>query len=518
METVLIFLIFLAPLIFFHELGHFLFARYFGVKVETFSIGFGPKILKYKKGDTDYTISLIPLGGYVKMFGDDPLNSDKLTAEEREHAFTFKSKWARFWIVLGGPLANFLLAFILFFALALSGEKVPEAKFGYVQYETDFHKAGFRTGDRIVGLNGEELTGLTDLSMHLENDNVFSLSVMRQGAKLTIPFEKKGKEFLMDFMGLMGLLRKPILVDIEGNRYVISKKPSEFSLETSIEEFEDYQGNLFVIPVDFNKETSEHTLKPNAEIIKLAKRSNPKEKVSDLVRQEKLFFLDVLVKKIVRKSPADTAKIRAGYIITKINDENVYSFEDLRLMVQETKNNALKVEYLNTEGSLLKTDMVPDVSEDGKRKTIGIFSSGEFITPQYVQSEGKSFFEGIIVGAKKTWDTTVSTAVGFKKLITGETSMKNIGGPIAIGKVAKQSLDISFTYFLSLMALVSINLGVINLVPIPVLDGGHIMFIFFEIINRGPLSRKKMEFALRAGLSLLLLLIVAALVNDISRL
>ena len=129
-EKVLIFILFLGPLVFFHELGHFLFARLFGVRVETFSIGFGPKLFRFKRGDTEYCASLIPLGGYVKMFGDDPLNKDAIPEHERAYSFTHKSKWARFWIVFGGPLANFILAFFIFFNLLLVGEKVPEVRVG----------------------------------------------------------------------------------------------------------------------------------------------------------------------------------------------------------------------------------------------------------------------------------------------------------------------------------------------------------------------------------------------------
>ena len=111
LEKIAIFILFLGPLVFFHELGHFLFARLFGVRVEVFSIGFGPKLFKKKMGDTEYAISLIPLGGYVKMFGDDPFTKDEIPEAERAHSFTHQGKFARFWIVVGGPMANFLLAF-----------------------------------------------------------------------------------------------------------------------------------------------------------------------------------------------------------------------------------------------------------------------------------------------------------------------------------------------------------------------------------------------------------------------
>jgi regulator of sigma E protease len=143
LEKIGIFIIFLCPLVFFHELGHFLFARFFGVRVQVFSIGFGPKIFKLVKNGTEYAISLIPLGGYVKMFGDDPFSSDEIPEEERKYAFTHKGKWARFWIVFGGPLANFIMAFCIFYLLLLSGEKVPEARFGFVSDQSVFINMGF---------------------------------------------------------------------------------------------------------------------------------------------------------------------------------------------------------------------------------------------------------------------------------------------------------------------------------------------------------------------------------------
>ncbi|MFW5872148.1 MAG: site-2 protease family protein [bacterium] len=119
LEKILIFIVFLCPIVFVHELGHFLFARLFGVRVEVFSIGFGPKLLKWKKKTTEYAISLIPLGGYVKMFGDDPLNKDELPEEERKYSYVHKNKWAKFWIIFGGPLANIIFAYILYIYVSI---------------------------------------------------------------------------------------------------------------------------------------------------------------------------------------------------------------------------------------------------------------------------------------------------------------------------------------------------------------------------------------------------------------
>ena len=163
--------------------------------------------------------------------------------------------------------------------------------------------------------------------------------------------------------------------------------------------------------------------------------------------------------------------------------------------------------------------LTPDVKEISgqKVKLIGVYSSGIYLALNFVDTGSKGFIKSATLSLTRTWDTMVKTVEGFFKLITGKVSIKTIGGPLAIGKVASDSFHMSLSYFFQLMALISVNLGIINLFPIPVLDGGHIMFIFFEIINRGPVSRRKMEIAQQVGLSFLLMLMVGAIFNDFSR-
>ena len=164
--------------------------------------------------------------------------------------------------------------------------------------------------------------------------------------------------------------------------------------------------------------------------------------------------------------------------------------------------------------------MTPDVKviQDQKVKLIGVYSNGSFQSLTMIQTESKGFIGSASQAVTRTWDAITKTAAGFKKLITGEVSVKQIGGPFAIGKVASDSFNMSLSYFFQLMALISVNLGLINLFPIPVLDGGHIMFIMLEILNRGPISRRKMEIAQQIGLSFLLMLMVGAIFNDITNL
>jgi len=168
---------------------------------------------------------------------------------------------------------------------------------------------------------------------------------------------------------------------------------------------------------------------------------------------------------------------------------------------------------------LKKLTVTPDVSQqEGKTvRLLGVYSFIEVQKTNFVHTKSKGLFGSTKFALIRTWDSVKKTIDGFVKLITNQISLKTIGGPLAIGKVAHDSFNTSMSYFFQLMALISVNLGVINLFPIPVLDGGHILFIALEVINGGPLSRRKMEIAQQVGLSVLLMLMVGAIFNDVSR-
>jgi len=230
--------------------------------------------------------------------------------------------------------------------------------------------------------------------------------------------------------------------------------------------------------------------------------------------------IDLLVKKVVKGSPAEKAGIKENDIVFSISGEAVTSFEQMKNKIQSlNENEPVNIElYRNKEK--LALSMVPNITVRGemKIKTVGVYSAARFLGMDFVDVPSKGIFESAWIALERTVDTTKRILVGFKQLVTNQVSFKNLGGPLAIGKVASDSFNIGWSYFLKLMALISINLGVINLFPIPVLDGGHIMFIVFELVNGGPLSRRKMEIAQQFGLSLLFLLIFVALANDISKL
>lgn len=522
-QGIAIFLIFLGPLVFFHELGHFLFARLAGVKVETFSIGFGPKLFSFKWGDTVWAFSLIPLGGYVKMFGDDPLSSEELTEEEKKVAYTHKTKWQRFWIVFGGPLANFILAFIIYLALVSVGEKVPETRFGKIPTDSKFYEKGIRTGDVLTKINSQEIVSFDDLN--LVDSDIETLQIRRVDELKTIPYVSKGIPFIKEFARYNNLFRAPLLVNASGELFLIKhSRAKENSGALSVDEYLNSElKNFSILALEqknqnlgprFSLEDYEVKSENRRNII-LATGENLEKKLSDMG----LYPTDLSIKSVSMDSAAAAANLAMGDIITKINGNSLSSFEDLRGIVNKTNaGESLALTVVNKKGENV-INLTPKMTEINgeKRMLIGIESFTKMTPVRMVEKQSDGVVDAFSTAWTRTVEGIVKTVAGFKKLITGEVSLKNVGGPIAIGQVASDSFDIGLSMFFRLMALISINLGIINLFPIPVLDGGHIVFILLEAINRKPLSRKKMQYAQQAGMSLLFLLIFVALYNDISR-
>lgn len=514
-----IFILFLGPLVFFHELGHFLFARLFGVRVETFSIGFGPKILKFKKGDTEYAISLIPLGGYVKMFGDDPLNKDAVPEDQRQYSFTHKGKWARFWIVMGGPLANFIMAYVIFFSLLATGERMPELKIGVIPSESTFYSRGLKSGDVIKKVNGKDVFNPTDIIFEGE-DLIKTMSVERLGREVKVTLNLTGKDFFEEFTKYPPTLRQPIVVNKKGEQFALSNKKGSVDWDSSYDQLRQTwnpQEPIFLYPLKIVQEDQLDPFK-----VDLTKETTltltAYEDLNKALSENGYRTADLTIHSIQAQSAAMEVGLKKDDVITAINDQPVYSFEELKSSLQATEEPSVKLDIWR-EGKITSFTVTPKIqNRDGQaRKLIGVKSGGIFQPLKFVETKPKGFVDAFLISFSRTWDTVVKTIEGFKKLIIGEVSFKTIGGPLAIGKVASDSFNTSFSYFFQLMALISVNLGVINLFPIPVLDGGHIMFIILEILNRGPVSRRKMEIAQQVGLSILLMLMVGAIFNDFNR-
>jgi len=519
LQAIIIFILFLGPLIFFHELGHFLVARFFGVRVEVFSLGFGPKLFKFKKGFTEYAISLIPLGGYVKMFGDDPLNKDGIKEEDKKYSFVYQGKLARFWIIFGGPLANFLLAYFIFVSLMLVGERLPEIRFGMITEESRFYSYGIRSGDILRKINGKEVLSPSDMMLEGKN-KIESITVERLTATKYLPMDIQAETFFSEFGQYSPVLRKPILVDKSGKTFVLSLYEKEvnwkMSLEAVAQNFNHYDFYIFPIEkFDENESKIRLGLVPSKLPITWTNSSN----FFELLSNAGFKTIDLRIKNITMNSPADVAGLKSGDTLISVNNEQLYSFEHLKLKLQKIENSRSISLAVWRNNEMMTKSILPEIvkAEGKENKRIGVESSMQILALNYIFTKPSSIVEALQRAFSKTIGSITAVTDGFKKLVTKEVSLKSVGGPIAIAQAATESFNTSLSYFFQIMALISVNLGVINLFPIPILDGGHLMFIFIEIFNRGPVSRRKLEIAQQFGLSFLLLLMVLALFNDFSR-
>lgn len=322
--------------------------------------------------------------------------------------------------------------------------------------------------------------------------------------------------FINEFVGIVSVVKKPIFVTSEGTRYFVSLVSSPENTDASLEEMKnDFAGEAYLYPVT----GSDGELKLDLE---------KEEKITlashlDLVESLKAvgyFPQDLVIRNVLMASAADKGGLQKGDILTHLEGKPLGNFEDLRSGLQAIDEGKAVELVVISAGNPVTKSITPEVKEvDGKKvKLMGIESAVEYVQPKLVVARAESVGAAITGAFTRTWDGVIKTFSGYKKLITREVSLNNIGGPLAIGKVASDSLNISMSMFFRLMAIISINLAVINLFPIPVLDGGHIMFLALEAINGGPLSRRKVEIAQRFGVSVLFFLIFVAIFNDISRL
>jgi len=346
------FVVVLGVLIFFHELGHFMLAKAFGVKVLKFSLGFGYKLVGKKWGETEYLISTVPLGGYVKLLGEDEEEFGDLSPEETQRAFNHQHVLKRIAIVAAGPLFNLFLALFLFWGLyVISGNYLMTTEVGQVREDSPAHKAGLLKGDRIVSVQGISTESWTDL--------------------------------------------KRLVKDSAGQEVIVT---------------------------------------------------------------------------------------------------------------------------VQREGRLLSVTVVPEQSveknlfgEDVKSALIGIVAAGKY------RKVEMGPWEALKEGVRKTWEITSLTFLTIVKLFQGVVSIKTLGGPIMIGQLTGQVAQESISYLVPLLAVISINLGILNLLPVPILDGGVILFLLMELVIGKPISIKKRDMAQKLGIFLLAALIVVVTINDLSR-
>ena len=539
------FVVLLGILIFVHELGHFMVARWCGVRVEVFSLGFGKKILKFKKGDTTYALSLIPLGGYVKMFGEQP-GSD-IKEDEKAVSFTHKNVWQRIAIVIAGPVMNFIFAVFLFMVVSLNGENARKPVVGDVKANTAAHTAGLRSGDTLVKINNQiSITSWEDiqrfLSLKEKRDVTFDLEVKRAGTEKTevvnlTAIAKENPNILS---------RYDYVADVEGFSPLASGTmvgvPTNSPLYTlglrTGDSIKSVNGQAVKFWRDLDTTLSSANAKETLTLEVSGLRDSEKEPKSFTVtlaptksiRSYALGSLgieasDLYLARVVEKSPAQDAGLQANDRLISINNKPVNEWEDVINNIKSYDGKNPVSVSVNRENRVLNLSIVPQMSSqttqfgsEEKRYTIGIIPFANIADADVIIVKAANLGEGLVKGVTRTWDFSVMTVLSFVRLFESKISPKHIGGVISIGQAASETFKMGMSQFMQMMAIISVNLFVLNLLPIPVLDGGHLLFYVIEVVKGAPVSLKKMEMAQQVGLALLMGLMVFALFNDFTRL
>jgi regulator of sigma E protease len=454
--TLISFVVVIGLLILIHELGHFFVARWTGVGVERFSIGFGPVLFRWKRAETEYCLSAIPMGGYVKMMGDEsPIEGGGGTLPyDAAKSFALKPLWVRFLIVFAGPGMNFVLAIVIFALVAIFvGRPVLPAVLGRVQDGGPAAQAGLKTGDRVIAVDGAPVAHWDELLQAVRNGNgeTFQITVRREkGAHAERGGEPERKAALTPVRTSVKL---PPFGD-EATIWSIGADPS-------------------VIP---------------------------------------------RIGEVMPDSPAAAAGLRAGDTVLAVNGAPVYSPAELTETIQ--KNPGKRIELLvERAGAPLTIPVVPNLVKEktaaGKEVEIGRI--GISVSTQAVSYLRSNPIAAVGQGAVQTWEMTELTAVGLWRLITRQLPASMIGGPIQIATEAGRQAREGPTSLAFFTAVISVNLALLNLLPVPMLDGGHLLFFVIEAILGRPLSLKKREIAQQVGFFLLMLLMVFAVYNDLAR-
>lgn len=438
----------LGPLIAIHEFGHYFVARKLGVKVQVYSIGFGPTLIKWKskKSGIQYQLSALPFGGYVKMLDE---REGNVAEEDLPQAFNRQSPWKRIAIVAAGPLINLVFAIVLFWILFLPSQEQLNTRVGKIFPGTPAAAVQMQTGDKITAIDGTPVSTWEKLNYAIVDrageTGVIQVQVERQGQlqQFSLPIQN----FLKDQ----------------------SKSP----LET-----------LGFIPY-----------RPQ---------------------------IPAMVTKLSEDGAAIRQGIKEGDKIVAIDGVKMKDWFDVVEIVQASPEKLLKIDVLRN-GEIRQLDVMPQGQRDNMGNVIGMLgvqsTPGKVTIPdEYKQTIQYNPAQALMMAVDKTGQISEMILNSMAKMVRGLIGLDNLSGPITIAKVAGQSAEMGWQTFISFMALMSISLGILNLLPIPMLDGGHLVYYFIEAIRGKPVSEQIQIFGLKIGMVLLGSMMLLALFNDFMRL
>jgi regulator of sigma E protease len=426
-QTVAAFAFVLGVLIFVHELGHYLMARRVGVRVLKFSLGFGPRLLGFRRGDTEYCVSVIPLGGYVKMAGettDDPRSG-------ADDEFLSKSKWQRFQVLIMGPLMNILLAVVVLAVVLMQGAEVPAFQdqppvLGVLVPDSPAARAGLQTGDLVLRVGDRETPTWEQLLMTVGT---------RPNRDLLLTFRRDGRESTVT---------------------VTSEAQGRFEI-----------GEIGVLP-DVHPELL--SVEPG--------------------------------------DPAEAAGVMPGDVVLAVDGVPITFAREYIEAIRAKANVPITLTVLRA-GASLDLAVTPELRGSYGWIGTGVRDAVTLVEPGPIEAVGMS--------VQRNWEMSGLIFETVWGLLTRETSPRQLMGPVAIMQLSGESAQAGWVSLLSLMAMISLNLGILNLLPIPVLDGGHITIIALESLARRDFSARVKEKMVVVGLVLLMMLMVTVIYNDLTR-
>ena len=550
-------LVLIGILVFIHEFGHFIVAKFCGVHCTVFSIGYGKRLIGIEIGGTDYRISMLPFGGYVMMAGGDPFGDgteDDALLSNPEDAFMRKPVWQRLLIVSAGPVFNLVLPIVAITRLLMAGEPQPAAVVGGVEWNSSAHKAGLQAGDTIEAINDQPFRAWGKMSKHLKTldagEHVFHIKRAGQSQAITVRLAEQsplGVSFLRyssqigvddpaSPAGKAGLQTGDTIVSANG-----AKIADFVDLQAALQD----ATNSLSIEYTRQGETQQTTLTPES-----AWTPKAHQDIADVDPRWGILPATIFVAKVSQSmsesstglfsgcsqvpptpSPALANGIEPGDRFVQLDDRIVHDWGDVLKHISATMDGEgesasarpVKVKLMRN-GQLVTFDMTPQVVQDtdamGRyrfRPILGVTRSGDFVDGPEI-----SVYYDFVSAFSRSVNETVFIS-GFiieqiGKLITGEAAVeKSLGGPIEIARQAGAAANEGLFRWVRLMAMLSISLGIINLVPIPVLDGGQFLFYLIEWVRGRPLSVRVRELALQLGGVFLVLLMLVVMFFDINR-
>ena len=448
MITLLAFAVAIAVLVVFHELGHYWVARRCGVKVLRFSVGFGKALYvkKFVGGETEWVISAIPLGGYVKMLDE---REGEVAAHELQRAFNRRPVWQRMAVVVAGPVANLLLAIALYWVLFMHGVPGMKPVLGDIAPQSSAATAQLQARETILSINGVLMPSWQEVRWAL-------LDSVLKGPQARIEGRTADGATIQHVLDLKAVAP----ADLDG----------------------DFLQKLGLQPY-------EPTVKP-------------------------------IIGKLVENGVAQRAGLRADDLIVRADGRAIAQWTELVEAVRRHPGKPLPLE-IERGGSALAVEVTPDAVDEGG-KLVGKIGAAPFMDKREFDAlwveVSYAPFEALNQALRKTWETAAVSLKMMGKMVFGEISMKNLSGPITIADYAGQSAQMGLTAYLGFLALISISLGVLNLLPIPLLDGGHLLYYTVELVKGSPVPERAWEAGQNVGIALLVTLMAFALYNDISRL